>query len=644
MYKILCIGSALLCTSLAFSQQAENEMIESLDEVVLIDSKFELQRENSGKVVTRITARELENSRGQSLPEVINRVSGIQINGARSNEGQNLGYYVRGGRNREVVIMVDGVQLNDASSIANDFDLRLLALDQVASIEIIKGASSTLYGSGAAAAVINIITKKPVDRKIGFQYQSMLGTNNTSENNDLNAARFEQALRVSGRLSKFDYQLNFSNRYTGNMSAISAPDGEEFEDNPFQKHNLYARVGYKPSPNLQFYFYGNFDKFNSSYDDSFMYEDADNRLVSSQGRIGSHWVATYNKGSFVFSDSYTEFNREIIADYPSKFDGKVYAFDAHNKYIFNGQLHTILGVNGIFSEFNSYSIPFGGTEFTQVVDANEANFDIVDPYLNVVYISDFGINLNAGTRMNNHSEYGSYLVYNINPSFVFSTTNGYIKALSSYSTAYITPSLYQLYDAGYGNPELSPEESSTLEAGLEFKTKNLRLSGVYFKRFTTNYVDFVIIDPSTFTYRYENINDEFIADGLEVELDMEFTSKINLTANYTFTQADERFGLRIPKHKVNASLYYQITDKTNASLTYQFNDKRTDSYYNNETFENDLALLESYNILDIFFDHQISQNLRAFAGITNLTNTNYEEIYRFNTQGRNARAGLIFNF
>src|SRR5690606_19410147 len=225
-------------------------------------------------------------------------------------------------------IMVDGVQLNDASSIANDFDLRLLALDQVASIEIIKGASSTLYGSGAAAAVINIITKEPVDRKIGFQYQSMLRTNNITENKDFNAARFEQAIGVSGKLSKFDYQLNFSNRYTGNMSAVSAPDGVEFEDNPFKKHNLYARVGYKPSANLQFYFYGNFDKFNSSYDDSFMYEDADNRLVSSQGRIGSHWIATYNKGSFVFSDSYTELNREIIAEYPNKFDGKVYAFDA----------------------------------------------------------------------------------------------------------------------------------------------------------------------------------------------------------------------------------------------------------------------------------------------------------------------------
>lgn len=644
MYKKLCIGGVFLCTSLAFSQQAENEMIESLDEIVLIDSKFELNRENSGKVVTTITAEDLEKSRGQSLPEIINRISGIEINGSRSNEGQNLGYYVRGGRNREVVIMVDGIQLNDASSIANDFDLRLLALDQVASIEIIKGASSTLYGSGAAAAVINIITKEPVDRSIGLQYQTMIGTNNTADNNNLNVSRFEQTVGVSGRLSKFDYQVNFSNRYSENISAVRAPAGSEFEDNPFNKHNLYARAGYRLSENLRFYFFGNIDKFNSSYDDAFMYADANNKLISEQMRTGSHWIATYTNGSFIFSDSYTEIKREIVSAYPNKFDAKVYTFDAHNKYIFNDRFHTVLGVNGNFSEFNSYNIPFGETGFQRAVGADIANFDIIDPYINVVYLSGFGLNLNAGTRLNIHSEYGSHMVYNINPSYVFNTENGYIKALTSFSTAYITPSLYQLYDSSYGNIELSPEESKTLEGGMEYKTPTWRFSGVYFKRFTTNFVDFVIVDPANFIYRYENIMDEFMASGVEAELAVSVTNKLNFVANYTFTEADERFALRIPKHKINSSLSYNINKKTNVALIYQYNDERKDSFYNSETFGNEQVELRSYSILDLFMDHRISNNLKIFAGITNLTNEEYEEIYRFNTLGRNTRFGLSFNF
>ena len=63
-------------------------------------------------------------------------------------------------------MLIDGVPLTDASQISNDYDLRLFNADQVESIEILKGASSTLYGSGAATAVINIklkeASKKPI--------------------------------------------------------------------------------------------------------------------------------------------------------------------------------------------------------------------------------------------------------------------------------------------------------------------------------------------------------------------------------------------------------------------------------------------------------------------------------------------------
>jgi vitamin B12 transporter len=640
MYKKLCISGALLCAGLSFSQEVEKDTVESLDEVILIDSKFELKRENSGKVVTKITTAELERSRGHSIPEVINRVSGIEINGTKSNDGQNLGYYIRGGRNREVVILVDGVQLNDASSIANDFDLRLLALDQVASIEIVKGASSTLYGSGAATAVINIITKKPVNEKIGLQVQSTLGTNKTQQDENYDIAVFDNAVGLSGRLSKFDYQVNFSNRYSENMSAVRSPDDEDFEDNPFNKYNLYARAGYKINEKLKFYFYGNFDKFNSSYDDAFMYADADNRLISEQFRTGSHWVATYKNGSFIFSDSYTELDREIVSDFSGKFDSKVYAFDAHNKYVINDKFHTLLGINGIFSEFNSYSIPFGETEFTQIVGADVATFNIVDPYLNVVYVSGFGLNLNAGTRLNIHSEYGENWVYNFNPSYTYTLGEAYLKALASYSTAYITPSLFQLYDPNYGNTLLDPEESSTIEAGLEYKSGNFRLSTVYFKRNSENFVDFVVVDPENFIFQYQNIMEEFEANGVEVELQVELISGLNISGNYTFTEADERFALRIPKHKINATLGYKFGKNTFTSLSYQYNDDRTDAFFNNDTFESETVVLNSYGILDYFLSHQVNSNINVFVGVTNISNEKYEEIYRFNTRGRNARVGF----
>ena len=119
---------------------------------------FALKRENSGKTVIKISQAEIERNQGRTIVELINTKSGIEINGSRSVEGQNLSYYVRGGNNRQVLVLIDGIQINDPSIVANDFDLRFLDLNTVESIEIIKGAASTLYGNGAATAVINIET------------------------------------------------------------------------------------------------------------------------------------------------------------------------------------------------------------------------------------------------------------------------------------------------------------------------------------------------------------------------------------------------------------------------------------------------------------------------------------------------------
>ncbi|MBT8260004.1 MAG: TonB-dependent receptor plug domain-containing protein, partial [Bacteroidia bacterium] len=134
------------------TQSAQSSQVEKLDEIIISDSRFELKRENSGKTVVKISAKELEQKKGQTLSEIINSKSGITINGVQSVAGQTRGTYVRGGQNRQVLVLVDGIALSDPSQIENNFDLNLIALDQIESIEILKGASSALYGNRASTA------------------------------------------------------------------------------------------------------------------------------------------------------------------------------------------------------------------------------------------------------------------------------------------------------------------------------------------------------------------------------------------------------------------------------------------------------------------------------------------------------------
>ncbi len=131
-----------------------------LDEVVLTDSRFPIKRTQSGKTVIKIGPKEINSFLGRDLSELLSSYVGINIIGSNSYSGQNLTYSFRGGRSKQVLVLVDGIRVSDPSRIDDDFNLNFLNIANIESIEIIKGATSTLYGSSAATGVINIITKK----------------------------------------------------------------------------------------------------------------------------------------------------------------------------------------------------------------------------------------------------------------------------------------------------------------------------------------------------------------------------------------------------------------------------------------------------------------------------------------------------
>ena len=209
----------MLCVS--YAQEAKQEDREELDEIV-IDSRFKIKKENSGKIVQKITPEVIEQNKGKTVVDLINRVAGIEINGNTSVFGQNLGYFVRGGRSNEVVILIDGVQV--VNPLQNSFDLRFIDLDQVESIEINKGASSTLYGSGAATAVIDIRMKKAKEGTFNGNIGTFLGTNQTVDGDDTGSL-YQANIGFNGSEDNFSYLVNFSSFSSQGISAAIDESG-----------------------------------------------------------------------------------------------------------------------------------------------------------------------------------------------------------------------------------------------------------------------------------------------------------------------------------------------------------------------------------------------------------------------------------
>jgi len=637
--KFLCVVTAF-ALSYGFAQQ-EQQPIEALEEVVITDSKFKLKRENSGKVITKITKEELVRLQGKSVAEIVNTVSGIEINGARSNAGQNLSYFVRGGRNRQVLILIDGIAVSDPSQIANDYDLRLLSADQVESIEILKGAASTLYGTGAATAVINIKLKEASKKQIAANFKTLMGSNQSQSDTNYAIENFLNSVSLNGTLSKFNYLASFGHQYTNGLSAVS----NGTESDAFQSINGNLKLGYQFSEKVTVNAYASFDKFDAAFDD-FDYTDADNLSETNQYRLGVSSEIKYTKGSVSINASYNNVERDIESSFPSQFNAESYFIDAFNRYKFNNQFYTIIGINYQENDMESFSIPFGATDFQQSINPENASFNVVDPYVNAVYVSDFGLNLNTGLRLNNHSNYGSHLVYNVNPSFKKDTGFGYLKVLSSYSTAFIAPSLFQLYEPSYGNTDLQPEENRTIEAGIEAEIgKKTRISAVYFNREETNFIDFTLVDPDNFIFQYTNVDDAFTASGVEVEVFIPVDDKLNFNVNGTYTKVEEDLNLRIPEFRANARLDYQFCDKVFMSLAYQYNADREDAYFDNTTFETINVNLPSYGLLDFYISQKVLKDkVTLFANLTNILNEDYQELFGYTTKGRNLNIGLNLKF
>ena len=617
--KLLSFSAlAMLCTTIFAQEDVQNDSIaiQRLDEVVVSDSRFALKRENSGKTVIKITAEELEHKQGRTVAEIINTKSGIEIAGSRGRDGDVLGVFASGGRGRQVLVLIDGIRITDPSSFSPQYDLRLLSSGNIESIEIIKGAASTLYGTNAATAVINITTKKSSDKKIAGNFESTIGTNQTSENQTFDLRSFTNRASVSGTLDKFTYDMGVSNRYSDGLSAAVTPENE---DDSFSQYSVDASLGYNFSKSFSVSIFGNKTKYNTEFDAAFA--EAPNRFIQDQERVGLSSTLTYNKkGSLQLNTSYTDFTSDFTNSFgKSLTNGSSLFLEVYNKYILAKKWHTVLGVS-----YNK----------DEAIFSQEADFTIIDPYANVVFVSGTGFNLNIGGRYNTHSEYGNKFVYNVNPSYAFSTDNGYLKVLGSYATSYITPALTQLFGDFGANPNLIPEENRTLEGGLEYAINDkLRIGAVYFNRNEKDRFG------STQDFMTINISDEIDVNGVETEVFWQPYSKVDIAANYTFTERKGDNAIRIPKHKFNASLAYNFTKKTFGSISYTYTGERSDTDFRSLPFED--VQLEAFSLFNLYFGHEvIADKLNIFLNIDNLFNTEYTEILGFTTRGTNARIGF----
>ncbi len=140
------------------------QLAQAIPEVVVTATRFSETRQDLPVGVTVITAEDIRNSAAKTLPDLLSEQAGIVIhdffgNNAATTTVDLRGFGVTGGQN--TLILLDGRRIVDVD--LSGVQWSAIPFSAIERIEIVRGGGAVLYGDGASAGVINIITRSPVE-------------------------------------------------------------------------------------------------------------------------------------------------------------------------------------------------------------------------------------------------------------------------------------------------------------------------------------------------------------------------------------------------------------------------------------------------------------------------------------------------
>ncbi len=190
-----------VATSYAVPSGAQEGPVFTLAPIVVTANRTQQTILEAKADISVVSRKEIEQMHMETVEDILRVVPGVQfLNYGSNGINANLsGIRING--SKDVVIMIDGVRINDfmgSGSSGYAYTSLLNGLDNIEKVEVLRGGAGVAYGSGAKGGVINIITRK---------------VDGTKTKLDVGAGNFGKELyhlRTEGRAGKFDYSAFFN--------------------------------------------------------------------------------------------------------------------------------------------------------------------------------------------------------------------------------------------------------------------------------------------------------------------------------------------------------------------------------------------------------------------------------------------------
>lgn len=610
--SLLLASAALLPALPAFAQDLA-DAVPADGEIVVVASGVEQPVEQTGRSITVLDRATIESRQTVSLSDLLATTPGITST-RNGGPGALTAVRIRGAEDAQTLVLIDGVRVNDPSSPSAAFDFGNLLTGSIERVEVLRGPNSVIWGSQAIGGVVNVVTQAPIDgiaaranAEYGYADQVSANAAIAGGNESLQAALTGGYFRTDGI----------------SQAAVGT------EADGYRQYNASGRLRFEFAPgfgvDLRGYYADSRVELDGFPAPDYSFADTDEYSTAQElyGYAGlfANIGPVSNRVAFSIADiNRDNFDPENVGSEPA------YLYRGRSeRYEYRGDARVIDQLRVTFGA-EQENLRFYDGETTE-------RADITSFYGQAIVTPVEQVTITGGIRNDDHSRFGSHWTWGVNGSI--QPIDGTL-VRASYGEGFKAPTLYQLFAPFYGNPDLDPETSKSWEVGVEQTALNgaARFGVTWFNRDTRNQI--TGIPPF---YLYENV-DRAHAEGVEVELALKPVEAFTVTANYTYTDTENRSAgyegnqlARRPQDTASLSADYRLPFGLSLGGTVtivgdSFND------------QGNTTRLDGFALGSIRAEMPIGDRFAVYGRVENLTDEKYQVVSGYGTYGRAAYGGI----
>ena len=575
--------------------------------------------------------------------------------------GTQTSLFVRGGESSYNKVLLDGVPLNEPGGV---FYFNNVTSENLDRVELVRGSQSALFGSDAMASVVQMFTRRATADGVEVSGMFEGGSYDT----------FRGSAGVAGKSGKFDYSLRGARYATDN----NVPNNE-FDNVTFSGT---AGVEIAPRTSLRFVGRTEAEEVGTPGQTLFGRPDLDAAFDRTDGVFGVTFTqqlteTLQQRATYGFARSNQE-SANLIADppYTPTFEGRMAPFEFgdfpfhsrnelrrhHVTYQVDWRLPVSGGRAGTHILTGAFDFDGERAQLENVLDAavtnasrNNAGYTVQHQAL---WASVF---VTAGLRVEDNDSFGSAVVPRGSIAWTARNSGGAIgetKLKAAAGLGIKEPTILQSFSPPpfAGNPDLEPERSRSVEAGIEqrFANGRVKVEATWFNNRFKNIISTRTISFNPFQAQYFNIG-LTRARGVELAGTVAAAPNFRINAGYTLLASEildstspnnpvfqvGQWLFRRPRHSGFAGVGWQH-DRLTVDLNAVFVGRRVDSDFSSlvpAMVEND-----GYGLWDLRASYRLTGQLGIIGAIDNMFDADYMEPLGYAALGRAARVGLKVGF